>query len=51
MSNDEPKSNLERQIEENLRKVYQKTMNEDVPERFSALLEQLKQQESKNERG
>ena len=45
MARDKPKSALERQIEENLKKVYQKTVEEDVPDRFTDLLKQLKQQD------
>jgi hypothetical protein len=45
MSSEKPKSGLERQIEENLRKVYQKTVDEDVPDRFAELLKQLKEQD------
>ncbi|WP_238364483.1 NepR family anti-sigma factor [Mesobacterium pallidum] len=36
------KTNLESQIEENLRKVYQRTVEEDVPDRFKDLLSRLK---------
>lgn len=46
MSNDDPKGKLDRQIEENLRKVYQQKLEEEVPDRFANLLAQLKQQES-----
>ncbi|MGB5556519.1 MAG: NepR family anti-sigma factor [Paracoccaceae bacterium] len=45
MARDKPKSGLERQIEENLKKVYQKTVEEDVPDRFTDLLKQLKEQD------
>lgn len=45
MARDKQKSGLERQIEENLRKVYQKTVDEDVPDRFTELLKQLKEQD------
>ncbi len=45
MAREIPKSGLERQIEENLRKVYQKTVEEDVPDRFAELLKQLKEQD------
>ncbi|SFR08665.1 NepR family anti-sigma factor [Poseidonocella sedimentorum] len=38
--------NLDEQIEENLRKVYQKTLEEDIPDRFLDLLDQLKQQDA-----
>ena len=38
-------------IDENLRRVYQETLQEEVPDRFRALLEQLrKRQESKGRR-
>ena len=47
MARNEPKSGLERQIEENLKKVYQKTVEEDVPDRFADLLRQLKEQDEK----
>ena len=43
-----PKSNLEQQIDENLKKVYRKTIEEDVPDRFMDLLAQLKQQEAQD---
>ena len=43
-----PKSNLEQQIDENLKKVYRKTIEEDVPDRFMDLLAQLKQQETQD---
>ncbi len=45
MDRDKPKSGLERQIDENLRKVYQKTVEEDVPDRFAELLRRLKEQD------
>ncbi len=37
---------MEHQIDENLRKVFQKTLQEDVPDRFTSLLQQLREQES-----
>ncbi|MBV0913685.1 NepR family anti-sigma factor [Anianabacter salinae] len=39
------KSNIRRQIDENLRRVYDETVTEDVPDRFVQLLQQLKQQQ------
>lgn len=33
-------------IDQNLRKVYQDTLDEGIPDRFKDLLDQLKQQES-----
>ena len=37
------------EINRNLRLVYEELLSEDVPERFSALLEQLKRENSKPE--
>lgn len=48
MDQDEPKTSFEDQIEENLRKVYQKTLEEQVPDRFMDLLEKLRQQDEKH---
>ncbi len=45
MDRDKEKSGLERQIEENLRKVYEKTAEEKVPDRFEELLRQLREQD------
>lgn len=33
---------LRQQIDENLRRVYEQTLNEDVPDRFRELLDQLR---------
>jgi hypothetical protein len=41
--------NHERMIDENLKRVFEQTLDEGVPDRFRNLLDQLKQQE--NERG
>jgi hypothetical protein len=35
----------ERVIEENLRRVFEETLDEGIPDRFKLLLNQLKQQE------
>jgi hemerythrin-like domain-containing protein len=35
-----------RQIDENLRRVYDQTTDEAIPERFQKLLEKLKEQDS-----
>lgn len=43
------KSRIEQEIDENLRRVYQLMIEQDVPERFTQLLDQLRQQEQ--ERG
>ncbi|AJE46209.1 NepR family anti-sigma factor [Celeribacter indicus] len=42
-------SALGSQIEDNLRRVYERTLNEDVPDRFKDLLAQLKAQEKTTE--
>jgi hypothetical protein len=44
MVQDDRKNRLDQQIDENLRKVYQRTLEEDVPERFHDLLRKLKDQ-------
>lgn len=36
---------IERQIDENLRRVYEQELVEDIPDRFLSLLEQLREQE------
>lgn len=48
MDHNGSKTPLEEQIEENLRKVYQKTLDEQVPDRFMDLLAKLRQQDEKN---
>lgn len=39
------RSAVERQIDENLRRVYEQDTREEVPDRFLALLQQLREQE------
>ncbi|GHA44115.1 hypothetical protein GCM10008927_06110 [Amylibacter ulvae] len=39
------KKNIKKQIDENLRRVYQDKVEEELPDRFKELLEQLKKQE------
>ena len=43
-------SSLEEQIDENLKKVFQKDTAEPVPDRFVELLKQLKEQEQANDK-
>ncbi|WP_321364656.1 NepR family anti-sigma factor [uncultured Celeribacter sp.] len=50
MAQQKPKPNLDEQIEMNLKKVYQKTLEEEVPDRFLELLEQLKEQDMRDDR-
>ncbi|MEL6206791.1 MAG: NepR family anti-sigma factor [Pseudomonadota bacterium] len=44
MVRDDRKDPIDQQIDENLRKVYQRTLEEDVPERFHDLLRKLREQ-------
>ncbi|GAA3853045.1 NepR family anti-sigma factor [Celeribacter arenosi] len=46
MARQEQNSSFEAQIEANLKKVYEKTVQEPVPDRFAALLAQLKEQDA-----
>lgn len=43
-----PKPSMERQIDENLRRVYQQTVEEKIPDRFLQLLAQLREQGPKS---
>ena len=42
---DRKRAALEKQIDENLRRVYEQDASQDVPDRFLALLDQLRKQE------
>ncbi|SDX45117.1 NepR family anti-sigma factor [Litoreibacter albidus] len=44
MTNDEKKIRGEKQIDENLKRVYEEVVNEELPDRFKDLLSQLKSQ-------
>lgn len=44
MSQDKKSSNVMRQIDENLRRVYMDQQENEVPDRFKVLLEKLKTQ-------
>jgi hypothetical protein len=46
-TNKRRKQGLNHQIDENLRRVYQAALEEDVPDRFKDLLDRLRQQEVK----
>lgn len=37
--------NLQQQIDDNLKRVYDETLKEDIPDRFKKLLEQLRHKE------
>ena len=43
------KSNLMRQIDENLKRVYMNPKEGEVPDRFASLLDQLKKQDTPDE--
>lgn len=45
MADDKAKDAVQQQIDANLRRVYEDALKEDVPERFKALLEQLRSKE------
>ena len=40
--NSKPKSPVSQQIDENLKRIYQPTLREDVPDRFAELLNKLR---------
>ncbi len=46
MSETDKKARLREQIDENLRRVYQEALEQEIPDRFKALLEQLRQSET-----
>ncbi|MFC4667949.1 NepR family anti-sigma factor [Seohaeicola nanhaiensis] len=47
MTKSEETSKLQAQIDENLKRVYQEALQEQVPDRFKDLLEKLRQKEAK----
>ena len=42
MSDDKGKNRLHQQIDENLRKVYEEALSEEIPDRFKDLIARLK---------
>lgn len=44
MVQDDRKTRLDQQIDENLRRVYREHLQDEIPERFHDLLRQLKEQ-------
>lgn len=44
MAHDSENDNVLRQIDENLKRVYQKKLEEELPDRFKSLIDQLKKQ-------
>lgn len=51
MVKDDDRSQVMKQIDANLRKVYQETLEQEIPERFQQLLERLKERDSGDDRG
>lgn len=47
MTKDNKSAVYMRQIDENLRRVYQEAASEDIPPRFQKLLQRLKEQDTK----
>lgn len=45
MKQNKPDKNVQRQIDENLRRVFQDKVEEALPDRFHKLLQQLKEQD------
>jgi hypothetical protein len=42
MPDSNPKSKIRHQIDENLKRIYDETLNEQIPDRLTLLLEQLR---------
>ena len=47
MAQDIPKSSLRKDIDENLKRIYEDALKEEVPDRFKQLLAQLKAKEGR----
>lgn len=45
MTQDAPRSRVQSQIDENLKRVYEQALQQDVPDRFKVLLAQLRAKE------
>ncbi|MEO1549983.1 MAG: NepR family anti-sigma factor [Pseudomonadota bacterium] len=50
MASEKPKSSVEQQIDENLKRVYNAAMEDKVPDKFLDLLSQLKAKETANKK-
>jgi Anti-sigma factor NepR len=51
MSDSNPKSKIRNQIDENLKRIYDETLQEQIPDRLSLLLEQLRQKSAGTDDG
>lgn len=49
MASKHQKSNVKRQIDENLKRVYDDALSEDVPDKFLELIKKLKSAEAKSD--
>ncbi|WOI56006.1 NepR family anti-sigma factor [Palleronia sp. LCG004] len=49
MTSEKKTSNVKRQIDENLRRVYQQDSSREIPDRFKKLLDDLKSADNGNE--
>ncbi len=47
MADAKPTPRLQQQIDQNLRRVYEEALKEEVPDRFKVLMERLRQKEGK----
>ena len=47
MADERPKTKLQHEIDQNLKRVYENALNEEVPDKFKILLAQLKAREVK----
>lgn len=47
MADQAPKSSLRKDIDENLKRIYEDALKEEVPDRFAQLLAQLKAKEAR----
>ncbi len=47
MADEASKARIQKEIDENLKRVYQDALKEEVPDRFKQLLEQLKAKEGR----
>ena len=45
MADQPPKSTIRRQIDANLRRVYEDALKQEIPDRFEELLQKLREQE------
>jgi hemerythrin-like domain-containing protein len=51
MSDKNPKAKVRQQIDENLRRIYDETLKEGIPDRLTQLLDQLRQKSTGQDEG